>query len=482
MARSASKGIFPRTGILDGHIITHPNGKRYQWNSSKGVWKLKSTMIDDSNFIGPQGIPGPTGATGNTGATGPAVDTSTYWNSSGGWHAASMPGSRIRGMTDNGGEFVLSQDNPSTGRTSTIVDGNYYAGENGGFYSLANSNSYTQRKGFYADTAGNIQFNGPLFVNGSPVSGSGITKSTTAPTGATDGDLWYDTDDDIMYAKVDGNWKELVSGFTADGGNITTSGVYKIHTFTSSGTFTATGNGAVDVLVVAGGGAGGYNNAGGGGAGGLIYKTSHSITNGSYPVIIGGGNTNSQRNLGTAGSNGGRAYTSTYAGGESSVFGLTSKGGGNGGGDDYDGAQGGSGGGGADNPTRYGGTGIQPLQAGDSGVYGYGNRGGNTNNINNSGGCGGGGATAPGVDGAYSIGGGGKQFDISGTNTYYAGGGGGGAHYSTDGKAGGAGGGGNGGSSPQSGSVNTGGGGGGRAQGGPGAYGGSGIVIIRYPI
>jgi len=72
MARSASKGIFPRSGIVDGHIITHPNGKRYQWNSSKGVWKLKSTMIDDSNFIGPQGIQGPPGATGNTGATGPA--------------------------------------------------------------------------------------------------------------------------------------------------------------------------------------------------------------------------------------------------------------------------------------------------------------------------------------------------------------------------------------------------------------------------
>jgi hypothetical protein len=67
MARSASKGIFPRSGIVDGHIITHPNGKRYQWNSSKGVWKLKSTMIDDSNFIGPQGIPGPTGPQGPTG-------------------------------------------------------------------------------------------------------------------------------------------------------------------------------------------------------------------------------------------------------------------------------------------------------------------------------------------------------------------------------------------------------------------------------
>jgi hypothetical protein len=75
MARSASKGIFPRTGIVDGHIITHPNGKRYQWNSSKGVWKLKSTMIDDSNFIGPQGIPGPTGATGPQGVGGPQGPT-----------------------------------------------------------------------------------------------------------------------------------------------------------------------------------------------------------------------------------------------------------------------------------------------------------------------------------------------------------------------------------------------------------------------
>jgi hypothetical protein len=78
MSRSTSKGIFPRTGILDGHIITHPNGKRYQWNSSKGVWKLKSTMIDDSNFIGATGAKGNTGTTGakgNTGATGPAGPT-----------------------------------------------------------------------------------------------------------------------------------------------------------------------------------------------------------------------------------------------------------------------------------------------------------------------------------------------------------------------------------------------------------------------
>jgi hypothetical protein len=110
MARSASKGIFPRSGIVDGHIITHPNGKRYQWNSSKGVWKLKSTMIDDSNFIGPQGVPGPTGATGNTGATGPAgadgTDSSDgkFGKITVGYNAGDNPHNRVTlGWTNVGG-------------------------------------------------------------------------------------------------------------------------------------------------------------------------------------------------------------------------------------------------------------------------------------------------------------------------------------------------------------------------------------------
>jgi hypothetical protein len=77
MARSASKGIFPRTGIVDGHTVTHGNGKRYKWNSSKGVWNLHGiASIDGDNshlYIGPAGATGPagpTGAKGNTGATG----------------------------------------------------------------------------------------------------------------------------------------------------------------------------------------------------------------------------------------------------------------------------------------------------------------------------------------------------------------------------------------------------------------------------
>ncbi len=72
---------------------------------------------------------------------------------------------------------------------------------------------------------------------------------------------------------------------TATGGTITTSGDYKIHTFTGDGCFVVSCAGAgtpaapsvVDYLVVAGGGAGGdagNRGAGGGGAGG--FRESHS--------------------------------------------------------------------------------------------------------------------------------------------------------------------------------------------------------------
>ena len=53
----------------------------------------------------------------------------------------------------------------------------------------------------------------------------------------------------------------------ATGGVITYSGNYKIHTFTSNGTFTVKQNVNAEVLVVAGGGGGGGDTGGGGGGG-----------------------------------------------------------------------------------------------------------------------------------------------------------------------------------------------------------------------
>ena len=67
----------------------------------------------------------------------------------------------------------------------------------------------------------------------------------------------------------------------ASGGTVTTSGDFKIHTFTGSATFTvnkvgnASGSETVDYLVIAGGAAGATANSGGGGAGGYRLSLIH---------------------------------------------------------------------------------------------------------------------------------------------------------------------------------------------------------------
>ena len=74
----------------------------------------------------------------------------------------------------------------------------------------------------------------------------------------------------------------------ASGGTEYTSGGYKYHKFTSSGTLTVSSGGALEALVIAGGGGGGYDIGGGGGAGGLLYS-SLVVTTGSISVTVGAG-------------------------------------------------------------------------------------------------------------------------------------------------------------------------------------------------
>lgn len=262
------------------------------------------------------------------------------------------------------------------------------------------------------------------------------------------------------------------------------------YTSTGSGTFSVpTGLTAVDVLVVAGGGGGGR--AGGGGAGGLIYRPAFPVTPGgsvSYTVGDGGGGATNDSDSGKSN-------------GQNSVFGsLTSQGGGFGGhsypsGGTSAGAQGGSGGGGGFNDpgNNPGGSGTQPQQPGDSGTYGFGNPGGpgGTDPFNSGGGGGGAGAAGSGGNSGPNPGGIGKQYDISGSQVYYAGGGGASSH--TPGpsgrSAGGQGGGGEGNAPgelrPEGAGVANRGGGAGAAHYNPsGPYsqikGGSGIIIVKY--
>ncbi|MFA5023488.1 MAG: fibrinogen-like YCDxxxxGGGW domain-containing protein [Patescibacteria group bacterium] len=266
----------------------------------------------------------------------------------------------------------------------------------------------------------------------------------------------------------------------ATGGTITDDDGYRIHTFTSSGTFTAANNCNAEVLVVAGGGGGGRY-GGGGGGGGVVYDSSKAIS-GAVTVTIGGGGAGwvgDTQNGGNAGSGGNSVFSS-----------LTAIGGGGGGcyGNPLgsSGAAGGSGGGGGN--TNGGGTTSGGI--GTSG-QGYSGGGGPNGNYVSYGAGGGGGAGAAGAEGiAGGKGGAGVAYSISGTSTYY-GGGGSGCQASSN-LTGGQGGGGTGFAAGVSGNTsidgvsNTGGGGGGgRDNTISGTWragnGGSGIVIIRYP-
>ena len=284
----------------------------------------------------------------------------------------------------------------------------------------------------------------------------------------------------------------------ASGGTITEEGDFRIHTFTSPGTFAVSGiateptNNEVSYLVVAGGG--GAGNFGGAGAGGFReYKsgvdtytaspldgnpggTPISVTEVSYPIAVGTGSPSAPR--------------SSYNPGGNSVFSnITSTGGGGGGtykgtynpGGDQAGGPGGSGGGMGSTDAGGGGSAgagntppVSPPQ---------GNPGGPAPGTTNDPSGGGGGATASGNSGPNGgPGGAGAGTAIntsptvgtpgpSGSLRYYAGGGSGGGNAGGGGGTGGIGGGGNyGGTAAVDG---TGGGGG-------GGTGGNGVVMIRY--
>lgn len=258
------------------------------------------------------------------------------------------------------------------------------------------------------------------------------------------------------------------TGMVATGGTITTDGDYKVHSFTSSGTFTITtlGSDGIEYLVIAGGGAGASILGGGGGAGGYRTATGFTVSATSYTITVGGG--------------GSRTSASGNSGSDSIFSTITSTGGG-GGGRNTAGDDGGSGGG----AYPYGGGGSAGSGNTPSTSPSQGNDGGTGNADESSGGGGGAGSVGGNASsGTGGNGGSGSSSSITGSAVTRAGGGGGGA-YSGTGGAGGSGGGGDGGAgggTAPSGTTNTGGGGGGGSypSDGTGGNGGSGIVILRY--
>ena len=271
------------------------------------------------------------------------------------------------------------------------------------------------------------------------------------------------------------------------GGNITTSGSTRTHTFTSSGTFVVPSGltlNNVEYLVVGGGGGGGPSNnghqGGGGGAGGLrtsvVGATSGrntsaesrlTYTAGSYSVSVGAGGASKSQSGGGYGSSGVQSSLATTGSA------IVSSGGGGGGRGQNDGASrgglnGGCGGGAAssDQSPAVGGSGTagqgydggQPTCTG----CGRGAAGGGAGSAGTNGGSGG-------VGGSNTAGGAGLANDITGSSVTYA----------------------TGGDCPGTncdqnpGAANTGNGGDGGYSNGcstTGQAGGSGIVVLRYTV
>jgi hypothetical protein len=311
------------------------------------------------------------------------------------------------------------------------------------------------------------------------------------------------------------------------GGTISTSGGFRIHTFSTGSvaggtyTFSVTPNESrngtslnfpVDFLIVGGGGGGGGHHGGGGGAGGVAIASSYNVgATGNFTVLVGRGGNGS---IGRPSVGDGRNGTN-YDGENSSVFGITGFGGGSGatccGRDAGFGAETGRPGGSAGGSGAFNnGTSTQSrrqttiTQISGPGYTGYGNVASlATATPNNHVSGGGGGAGSPGSTVSFTdtscingSGGNGIASSISGSSVTYGGGGGGGNHGSSACRTGGSGGSGGGGAGagngstsdnlcPTDGTNGLGGGGGGDSHSGcisGGSFGGSGIVIIRYPV
>jgi hypothetical protein len=282
------------------------------------------------------------------------------------------------------------------------------------------------------------------------------------------------------------NTTPVTSPLATGGQIVANDGTYWYHAFLSSGTFVPQKNLSCDYLVVAGGGAGGFKIGGGGGAGGFRASVGNTLVANTYPVIVGAGGSAPTSYVGQGSNSSINSFVSTGGGYGATGDNLNSAGaGGSGGGGSHQ--VGGQTGGAGNTPS------VTPSQGNNGGV-GY--SGGGPNAFPG----GGGGAGAVGGNGGGSQSGAGGSGSstynsinisswLSTTNTgisgALAGGGGGGCNNSNGSPNSGSTGGGNGGgaSAATSATANSGsGGGGGRNDNNPAGQGGSGIVIVRYPM
>ena len=419
------------------------------------------------------------------------------------------------GATTSGMGRTGTVDWDTTPKTSTFTGANgigYFVNTSGGAVTL----------NLPAGSAGNIiavadytrtfqTANLTVAPNGSQKMGGVATVVSLSTEGQSATFIYVDNTEGWVNIQETSNSISGNPNLSATGGTITTSGNFKIHTFTSPGTFQVTSTSTtpaentVGYMVVAGGGGG---SGAGAGAGGLREGRNAPIDNFTASPLVANAPTNAVTVtaqsysilVGAGGAGANPSYSGTgKANGSNSVFSsITSTGGGSGGAVGTDaGGNGGSGGGAGNTCTGSGavGTGNTPPVSPAQGFPGGTSSPGPVNAVGMGAG---GGASAVGTNGTSGTspggsagsGGNGVTSSISASPVTRAGGGGGAAQGTSTNpnrNNGGTGGGGNGGTgnvplADGNGTANTGGGGAGGGFPGtiPGGTGGSGIVIIRY--
>jgi len=402
--------------------------------------------------------------------------------------------------TDGSGNlsFTDMEGGAVTWQTGSIKTSGFTAAAGEGYFCNTTGGTFTATLPS-SPSAGNIvafkDYAGTFDTNKLTVARNGSNIDATA----ANVDLTTEAES-ITFIYVDGTqgWKVINNSDqsflpqypAATGGTVTCTGDFKIHTFTSPGTFCVTntgnefGNNKISYLIIAGGGGGGSTNSsddgGGGGAGGYREgkdssdpysaappATTHTTlsTTGAYSIAVGSGGSGGAGTPGVPGTQGS----------DSSFNGISSAGGGGARGSGgaaspsvADGGSGGGSGGGGGVPGKPGGSGNVPLVSPSQGNDG--GSGASSPPDGSAGGGGGIGSAGGNAGGSSAAGGSGAASSINGTPTSRAGGGGAAGQSGQDG----------GGSSGGQGTANTGGGGGGNQNGSTAGSGGSGLVIIRY--
>ena len=153
---------------------------------------------------------------------------------------------------------------------------------------------------------------GNSFINSTSI-GIGTTDTTgrNAGVGTAQGTIIYNTTTNTaqIYTSSEG-WVDVGNNaqFSATGGDTidtSTRSGYKVHIFTSPGTFSVTsGSKTVEYVVVAGGGGSAAQTTVGGGGGGGVRSGTLTASTGEYPVVRGaGGGGVGWATLGNKGSN-----------------------------------------------------------------------------------------------------------------------------------------------------------------------------------